>query len=197
MPEEERSTAQAAMATVATDVTTWYLEMRRPEELRARAAPGPEVTVLRAEIPSPEFSRFLYTAVGGDWRWTGRLRWNYDQWLRYLERPEVETWVAYVSGTPAGYVEMMEHDANEVEIVQFGLLPRFIGRGIGGYLLSVGTQRAWARGARRVWLHTCSHDGPHAVPNYQARGFRIYHEEKICKLLPVTPMGPWPGSRPA
>jgi ribosomal protein S18 acetylase RimI-like enzyme len=161
------------------DLTTWYLEMRHPDELRGRAVPEGDITVMRAAIPSPAFSRFLYTAVGADWHWTERLNWDDDRWQRYLARPEVETWVAYLSGTPAGYLELEAQRDGDVEIVYFGLLPGFIGRGLGGYHLTVGVQRAWAMGARRVWLHTCSLDGPHALANYQARGFRIYRSETI------------------
>src|SRR5438034_8495738 len=36
--------------------------------------------------------------------------------------------------------------------------------------------RAWAKGARRVWVHTCSLDGPTALANYQGRGFRVYDQ---------------------
>ena len=179
------------------DVTTWYLELRRPGELRGRPAPQVDVTVIRAAIPSPELSRFLYTAVGGDWYWTDRLDWDYGRWRTYLARPEVETWVAYASGTPAGYVELEAQVAGDVEIVCFGLLPAFIGRGLGGHLLTVGAQRAWAMGADRVWLHTCSLDGPHALANYQARGFCIYHTETTRRALPPTSPGPWPGAAPS
>ena len=178
------------------DVTTWYLEMPRPEQLRAVPAPNTDVAVVRAEIPSPELSRFLYTAVGGGWYWTDRLGWSYAQWLAYLNRPELETWVAYVSGTPAGYVELEAQPEGDVEIAYFGLLPRFVGRGIGGHLLSVGVARAWAMGARRVWVHTCSLDGPHALANYRARGFRVYRAEVRTQHLPDRPPGPWPGADP-
>ena len=36
----------------------------------------------------------------------------------------------------------------------------------------------------RVWLHTCNLDGPHALSNYQKRGFRIYEviEEPMPEL---------------
>ena len=168
--------------------------MLRPEDLRPVPSPGTDVAVTRAEIPSPELNRFLYTAVGGDWHWTDRLGWSYASWLAYLDRPELETWVAYVSGTPAGYLELEMQPGESVEVAYFGLLPRFIGRGIGGYLLSAGVQRAWAMGARRVWVHTCSLDGPHALANYQARGFRIYREERHAQDLAGQPPGPWPGA---
>ncbi|MEC3997734.1 GNAT family N-acetyltransferase [Actinacidiphila sp. DG2A-62] len=166
-----------------TPVTTWYLEMTAAAELRPAAAPasGAGVSVVRAEIPSAPFSRFLYTAVGGDVSWTDRLEWPPERWAAYLERPGCETWVAYERGTPAGYVELEAQDDGAVEIVYFGLLPDFRGRGIGGHLLSYGAARAWDLAARwpgreptaRVWVHTCSLDGPYALANYERRGFRV------------------------
>ena len=177
------------------EVTTWYLEMLSPEGLQRREPPEGEVHVERADIPSPELSRFLYTAVGGDWYWLERLSWDFTRWLTYLDRPAVETLVVYVSGTPAGYIELEVQADDNVEIAYFGLLPRFIGQGLGGYLLSVGVARAWAQGARRVWVHTCSLDGPNALANYTARGFLVYDQRVDSWDLPDEPSGPWPGAK--
>jgi GNAT superfamily N-acetyltransferase len=177
------------------EVTTWYLEMLAAEQLRPGARPSDQACVVRAQIPSPELSRFLYTAVGGQWYWIDRLNWDFRQWQRYLERPEVETWLLLVSGTPAGYVELEAQPEQNVEIAYFGVMPRFIGQRLGGYLLSVGVERAWAGGARRVWVHTCSLDGPFALANYQARGFRVYDRQTALVDLPPAPPGAWPGAK--
>jgi ribosomal protein S18 acetylase RimI-like enzyme len=179
MQTNDAAGPEAASGSATWEVTKWYLEMRQPEELRGRPAPAGDIAVVRAAIPSPQFSRFLYTAVGGAWYWTERLTWDDDRWLRHLSRPDLETWVLYHSGTPAGFIELEGQQTGDVEIVYFGLLPGFIGQGLGGHLLTVGVQRAWAMGARRVWLHTCSLDSPHALANYQARGFRVYREERV------------------
>ena len=79
----------------------------------------------------------------------------------------------YVDGVPAGYVELLR-EGSDTEIAYFGLRPAFIGQGLGKHLLSYGIERAWNDGAARVWLHTCNLDGPHALSNYQKRGFSIY-----------------------
>ncbi|MBM9510747.1 GNAT family N-acetyltransferase [Actinacidiphila acididurans] len=168
-----------------TPVTTWYLEQTGPDELVPAAAPAHDAGVLieRAQVPSPELGRFLYTAVGADVAWTDRLPWSREQWREVLERPGHEVWLAYERGTPAGYVELDGQDAGSVEIAYFGLLPDFRGRRIGGHLLSVGTARAWDLALRwpdrvpteRVWVHTCSLDGPYALANYRRRGFRVTH----------------------
>lgn len=178
------------------DVTTWYLETLDPADLRAARPPDVDVRIVQAEIPSPELHRFLYTAVGGDWFWTERIHWDYERWRAWVERPELEVWVAYVAGTPAGYAELERQEGGNVEIVHFGLLTRFVGRGIGGHLLTWTIRHAWELGARRVWVHTCSMDGPHALANYRARGMRVFRETVDPKELPEKTPGPWPGARP-
>jgi GNAT superfamily N-acetyltransferase len=188
------------------EVTTWYLEQTSPDDLRAGRTPAQAVEVVRAEIPCPEFSRFLYTAVGGDWRWTDRLPWTWRQWKDRLDRPGVETWVAWLRGTPAGYVELDPgaEPRGEVEIAYFGLLPYAIGQGLGRHLLTVGAARAWDLAerwpglppTRRVWLHTCTLDGPTALANYQARGFRVYDTKTDEQAVAGETPGPWPGAGP-
>ncbi|GGX61615.1 GNAT family N-acetyltransferase [Streptomyces hiroshimensis] len=191
------------MSIRTTSVTTWSLEQTSPADLvpvqEPDAASG--IRIVRSEVPSPEFSRFLYTAVGGDVTWLDRLPWSHAQWRAYLERPGVETWVAYEHGTPAGYIELDPQPEGTVEIVYFGLIPAFRGRRIGGHLLSYGTARAWdlaehwegREPTRRVWLHTCSLDGEHAVANYEKRGFRLF-ETKTEEQPEAAPPGPWPGA---
>jgi len=178
-------------------VTTWFLEMTDPGRLPPAPAPDPDLEIRRAELPSPELSRMLYAGVGADWYWTDRLPWTWERWHEWLDRSELETWVAYVRGTPAGFVEL-ERAADAVEIASFGLLPAFIGRGIGTRLLDRAIRRAWELAPRRVWVHTCSLDGPAALRTYQGRGLEIYDERVEDVLLPDERPEPWPGAqRPA
>ncbi len=175
-------------------VMRWYLEMSSPDELRPCAGAVPDRTeVRRAEIPLPELNRFLYAAVGDEWHWTDRLSWSFERWMEYLERPEIETWVLSVRGTPAGYFELERREMGTVEILFFGLLPAFIGRGLGGYLLTKAVERGWELGAARVTLNTCSLDHPSALAAYEARGFRIIREEAEDRDDTPAP-GAWPGA---
>ena len=174
-------------------VIVYYLEMNDPGELCPKGPLTTKVDLVQSKIPSPAFSRYLYTAVGGDWNWLDRLNWTWDQWLEYLENPHVETWVAYVSGTPAGYFEMENKDGN-VEIVYLGIMPQFIGKGLGGYLLTKALERGWEMKATRVWLHTCTGDHPAALNNYKARGMKMYKQEVTFEDIPQTSVGPWPGA---
>ena len=56
-------------------------------------------------------------------------------------------------------------------------MPAVVGRGLGKCLLTRAVQRAWERGATRVWLHTSSLDHSSALSNYLARGFSILKQE--------------------
>lgn len=188
-------------------VTTTYLEQTSPSDLVPARTPAEPGEVVRVDEPSPEFCRFLYTAVGGSWYWTERLPWTLADWTAWLARPGAETWVLWLSGTPAGYVELDAQPsprATQVEIAYFGLLRRFVGRGLGGRLLTEGLSRAWSLHTRwpelppvdRVWVHTCTLDGQHALSNYQARGMRAYRRTEAEQDLPPYPPGPWPGAVP-
>ena len=157
-------------------VTTTYLEMTVRTDLRPGRPPDLPCTLVRPDVPTPALNRFLYVAVGQAWAWNDRLEWDAAKWRDYVHRRELDTWVAYVRGTPAGYFEL-ERQGDEVEIVYFGLLPVFIGLGLGGTLLTRAIERAFDVGATRAWVHTCSLDHPRALGNYLARGMRVYRTE--------------------
>lgn len=155
-------------------LVTTYLEMTSAGSLQAAYTTNPAVQVIQSHVPLASFYRFLYHAVGHQWRWYDRNAWSDDQLTAYLAQPNVSLYVLTVAGTPAGYIEL-EHQADTgTEIAYFGLIEQFIGQGYGKHLLSFGVQRAWDAGAKRVWLHTCNLDGEHALRNYQKRGFTIY-----------------------
>jgi GNAT superfamily N-acetyltransferase len=157
--------------------------------------PSTHLELMRVELPSPELNRFLYAAVGADWWWYSRLTWDYARWMAYLDRADLETWVAYVRGAPAGYFELERQPGDAVELAYFGLMPTFIGKGIGGALLSAAIARAWDMGAARVWVHTCTLDHPQAVRNYESRGFKIFKVEEQIEELPDHALEPWPGAK--
>jgi len=100
------------------------------------------------------------------------------QWKEFAENENLRTWVAYYKGSPAGYYELQQQDDGDVEIAYFGLAPKFIGKGFGGYLLSQAIESAWDwKGTKRVWVHTCTLDHPSALQNYKARGLEVYRVE--------------------
>ena len=79
-------------------------------------------------------------------------------------------------GARAGYYEL-DVDGADVEIAYLGLRPAFHGEGLGGALLEHALRRGFELGGR-VWLHTCTLDGPYALANYRARGLVPFRVER-------------------
>jgi GNAT superfamily N-acetyltransferase len=179
-----------------TDVTTYYLEMLKPSDLRPKRSTDPAVALVAVQPPMPELNRFFYTTVGGNWHWVDRLSWTHQRWLDYLGRPDLQTWMLTVGGVPAGYFELEAQPGGDVEIAYFGLLPAYVGRGLGSHLLTCAIERSWAMGAKRVWVHTCTLDHEQALANYQARGMKLYKQETKPEPIAGRPIGPWPGAFP-
>jgi GNAT superfamily N-acetyltransferase len=161
---------------VASAVRT-YLQMTDPSALDGAGAPSAGVAVGRVEDAPPELWKFLYTEVGREYHWVDRLSWTDEEIRAYLADPALELWVLKVEGAIGGYFELRSQPDGAVEIAYFGLLPAFVGRGLGKFLLTQAVERAWGRGASRVWLHTSSLDHSSALPNYLSRGFSIWKQE--------------------
>lgn len=160
-----------------TEVTTTYLQMTTAADLRPRKSPDPLFEVRESKVPQWQLNRFLYDLVGEQWAWTDKRRWTDEQWKSYVTSEHLRTFFALFGGSISGYYELHRDDAQAVEIAYLGLAPEFIGRGFGGALLTDAISRAWAWGAIRVWVHTCTRDHPAALTNYQSRGMRVYDRQ--------------------
>ncbi len=169
------------------EVTVTYLEMLAHPR---RVVPPPRegLTVVHAQKATLAYYRFLYDAVGGPWQWLSRKKLSDDELAQILDNPRDEVHVLHVAGVPAGFAELDRRQDNEIELVQFGLMPEFIGQGLGKFFLQWTIDQAWSYGPERLWLHTCNLDHPRALPNYQEAGFVIYKQEKKTRE-------PWPPSR--
>ena len=160
------------------EVTRTYLEMRSPSDLQAALSNDPLITVELESNCSVELFRFLYREVGRNYFWTDRLPWTNEEIAAYLAQPAVSLWVMKYDGEIVGYFELKQCEDDSTEIAYFGLMPQFIGRGLGKHLLTRAVEQAWADGANFVWLHTCTDDDPAALPNYLKRGFKPFKTEK-------------------
>ena len=167
----------------AVDVVRTYLALDDAGQLRPSDFPGADAHVVRHDPCSTEDYRRLYREVGARWHWRDLLALSDDELRARLDSPRVSVWELRVADDSAGYFELYRHNDGAVEIAYFGLVPRFIGRGLGGALLTCAVEEAWALGATRVWLHTCTLDAPQALPNYQARGFRPFKTERYVVEL--------------
>ena len=159
------------------EVTRTYLEMRDPVELQPARCGDPRICVRQLHECPASFFRYLYVEVGRNYHWIDRLPWTDEDIVTHISRAEISLWLMTDDGAAAGYFELFRCADGSVEIAYFGLLPGFIGRGLGRYLLTRAVEQAWAEGANRVWLHTCTLDDKAAMPNYLKRGFRPFKSE--------------------
>jgi GNAT superfamily N-acetyltransferase len=100
-----------------------------------------------------------------------------------VDRPEHHLLVCRQAGEDVGYAELEQQADGDVEIAYFGLLPPAIGRGLGRWWLAEVIAEAWRLpGTRRVWVHTCTLDGPAALTTYVGRGLRPFAREVEWRL---------------
>lgn len=166
------------------EVVRTHLELRDLADLRPAPLPAEPVALrLHRPIRAAEY-RALYSLVGERWLWRDRLVWSDAELDRYLSSPEVQVWTLNVGGATAGYFELQRHHDATVELMYFGLVESFIGRGLGGWLLTRAAEESFAIGARRMILNTCTLDSPRALPNYLARGFSIVREDRYVTTVP-------------
>jgi GNAT superfamily N-acetyltransferase len=165
------------------EVTRTYLQLARPDEFKPARLDDQSVRVEPVRECPASFYRYLYGEVGRLYHWVDRLVWADDEIRAHLARPEINLWVMYSGGAPAGYFELERHQDGSTEIAYFGLIQDFLGHGLGKHLLSVAVERAWMGAPTRVWLHTCTLDDPAALPNYLKRGFQPFKQETYSTAI--------------
>ena len=170
------------------DITITKLEMlARPASLRTTLPHGHDngkVMLLKTRRPSVHFYRYLYETVGKQHSWVERRRMADDRLSAILQDDNVEIYVLYCDGAPAGYFELDFRKQPVAELAYFGLIPDFIGRGLGQFLLSAAIDTAWSRQIDRLWVHTNTLDHPRALPLYQQLGFTPYAQERTT-IVPI------------
>jgi len=167
---------------VLVEVTIFHLEMLSPA-LRSVPVPRDGLTVLHVQSPSVSYYRSLYNAVGKDFYWLSRRKLSDEALAVILGDPRNEMHVLQVDGAPAGFAELDRRQSDAIELVQFGLMPDFIGQGIGKWFLQWTIDKAWSYEPKRFWLHTCTLDHPAALPNYLKAGFVQFKQEAIRREL--------------
>src|ERR1700722_372294 len=109
------------------DVTIYYLEMLAYAK-RSVPAPRSGLSVVHAKQPSVAYYRFLYNGVGKEYHWHSRGRLADAELAAVVQHPLNEVHVLHVEGTPAGFAELDRRNRDDIELVQFGLMPEFTGQ---------------------------------------------------------------------
>ncbi len=181
-----------------------HLAMEAPPVLEPPPRPAPGITLDRRETISVADYLRLYHAIGDDWLWWSRLTWDEPRLAAYLAEEETEVCVAEADGEEIGLIELNLRPRPDIELRYFGVIPSWIGKGLGGWLLGHALAAAGRHRPKRMILNTCTLDHPGALAFYQKHGFAITHSEvdivddpRLIGLLPRDAAPQIPLARPA
>lgn len=152
--------------------TVTFLELRAP--VSAAPAPPAGFAIRHVKQPTLEQFRELYDGVGAQYHWTDLHESPPGELRAIVEHPDVELHlIETTEGETAGFFQLdfrQQHDG-VVELLFFGLLPGFVGRGLGPWALSESIRCAWRDGVQRLDVNTCTLDHPAALSVYERAGF--------------------------
>ncbi|MDO8840266.1 MAG: GNAT family N-acetyltransferase [Parvibaculum sp.] len=156
-----------------------HLEMLSEPRLPPVPRPLGKYALLRVEKPPIHFYRYLYDAIGRNYVWVNRKRLSDEALGAIIHHNEVEIYVLYCGGAPAGFTELDFRNRERAELSFLGVIPEHVGKGLGRFLLCEAITRAWTRHPERLIVQTCTLDHPRALPLYQRHGFTPYAQEEV------------------
>jgi GNAT superfamily N-acetyltransferase len=165
-------------------MTVTFLEMRAKPQALPPQQPKGKVAILRADNPPIHFYRYLYDTIGEPYYWVDRRKMDDLTLAAIIRHSQVELYVLYADGCPAGMAELDFRDASIGLIAYFGLMPEFIGKRLGYFFLYHAVANAWAKPISTLLVNTCTLDHPRALPLYQRVGFTPYSREERSVELP-------------
>ncbi|WP_114944721.1 GNAT family N-acetyltransferase [Microvirga calopogonii] len=173
---------------IATIVT--YLEMRSRPTLSPFEKPE-DWSLQRIDRDHPRY-RALFRTIGEPWLWFSRAMMPDAELAAILDDPEVEAYALHDGTADVGLLELDFRPKEEAELAFLGLVPGFIGRGAGRFLMHEAVERAFSRPVERLFVHTCTLDSPGALPFYIRSGFTPYRRAiEVAddpRLLGVLPL---------
>ena len=159
-----------------------YLELKSFKDFKEVKKPSGEYSVELANPKDFQLNKFFYKNIGKNCQWIDRLVWTDVNWINYVSNKKLSTYILKEKEEIVGYFELISNqDKKEIEIAYFGILEEYFGNKFGGYLLSEAIKHSFARGFRRVWVHTCSLDHKNALANYLSRGMKIFKSETLIR----------------
>ena len=158
-----------------------FLEIKSIDNLIESKSPKLNYTINLAKPIDFQINKFFYKNIGKKHKWTDRLNWSEEDWIKYVSNDKVQTYILKVKNDLAGYFELIIHkDLKEIEIAYFGLLEEYYNKKLGAHLLCEAIKKSFLKNnIKRVWVHTCTFDHKNALNNYLARGMKIFKKEII------------------
>jgi len=165
-------------------MTVTFLQMRAKPAALPPPQPKGKIALLRAEHPPVHYYRYLYNTIGEPYYWVDRRKLSDEALGETIHHPQVELYVLYADGCPAGMAELEFRDAAQAQLAYFGLMPDYVGKGLGYFFIYHSVAIAWLHPISTLLVNTCTLDHPRALPLYQRMGFEPYSREERYIELP-------------
>jgi len=155
--------------------TVTFLEMHERPTMPLQPIPGTEFRLLNKPVAVEEYRKYYY-GVGEKYHWLDRMVMPDEELSGKINAGNVEIFIFHVNNETAGYIEFVKEE-RFVEILYFGLMPAFTGKGFGKYFLQWVIEKAWDYNPEWIQLNTCTLDHTNALPNYKKAGFKEIRTE--------------------
>ena len=152
------------------NATVWYLKRN---SCKAEQSTGIN-SIKQIDIDYDKYIS-IYNAIGESYRWSGRLIISKEKVIEILTSKTTEIYYNYINDELVGYFEF-DLSVN-AEIIYFGLMPTFIGKGIGKKMMYNALDILKSKDIDKVMLHTCSLDHKNALIFYKKCGFEVFHQK--------------------
>ena len=138
-------------------------------------------------MPSPSLGFYLalYHEVGAPHHWISRKLMSPAELASIIHDPKVEIHVLYADQKPIGFFELDFRKTHHAEIAFFGLIPQYVGKGYGTFLIQSAIKKAWREPITKLTIETCTLDHPAALPLYKKHGFRPYEQKDHIIRVPI------------
>ena len=151
------------------DATVWYLR-------RKTQSSEQDSNITSIEQSNIDYDNYIsiYSAIGETYDWSGRVIISKDEVMEVLNIKTTEIYYNYIDNELIGYFEF---DFTEnAEIIYFGLMPDFIGKGLGKKMMDNALDILKSKNIDEVMLHTCALDHENALRFYKKCGFEVFYE---------------------
>jgi GNAT superfamily N-acetyltransferase len=157
-----------------------YLEIKSLKDFKEVKKPLENYLVVLVNPKDFQLNKFFYRNIGKKHKWVDRLVWTDQDWIDYVSKKKLSTYILKEKEELVGYFELIFYqDIRELEIAYLGILEEYVGKKLGGYLLSEAIKKSFSLGSIRTWVHTSSLDHKNALKNYLARGMKIFKSETL------------------
>lgn len=148
-----------------------HLEMLTRNSIHAPMPIGMALAIMKAEQCPVHFYRYLYREVGKKHHWSIRRNLSDEKLKNIIQSPQTDIYILYINGCPAGFAEVNLIKMPIAEILYFGLIENYQGRGLSRFFLNEVLLTTWDKSPKKIIIQTNTLDSPRALQLYQKFGF--------------------------